>query len=62
MVTHLILFRLKQKTPRSARQLMDAFEGLPEKIEEIQHLEVGEDFKKTPKSFDVALSVEFGDR
>ena len=62
MVKHLILFRLKEKTPQSSRQLMDAFVGLPEKIEEIQHLEVGEDFKKTPKSFDVALSVEFGDR
>ena len=41
---------------------MDAFVGLPEKIEEIQHLEVGEDFKTTPKSFDVTLSVEFGNR
>ncbi|HCV86357.1 MAG TPA: stress responsive protein, partial [Deltaproteobacteria bacterium] len=41
---------------------MDAFAGLPEKIEEIQHLTVGEDFKETPKSFDVALSVEFENR
>jgi|TARA_B100001093_G_scaffold495337_1_gene539720 hypothetical protein len=41
---------------------MDAFAGLPEKIEEIQYLAVGEDFKRTPKSFDVSLSVEFGDR
>ena len=41
---------------------MDAFAGLPEKIEEIQSLAVGEDFKRTPKSFDVSLSVEFGDR
>ncbi len=62
MVKHLVLFRLKEKTPQSSRQLMDAFVGLPEKIEEIQHLEVGEDFKTTPKSFDVALSVEFGDQ
>ena len=62
MVKHLILFRLKEKTPQSSRQLMDAFVGLSEKIEEIQHLEVGEDFKTTPKSFDVALSAEFGDR
>ena len=62
MVKHLILFRLKEKTPQSSRQLMDAFVGLPEKIEEIQHLEVGEDFKTTPKSFDIALYVEFGDR
>lgn len=62
MVKHLVLFRLKEKTPQSSRQLMDAFVGLPEKIEEIQHLEVGEDFKLTPKSFDVALSVEFDDR
>ena len=60
MVKHLVLFRLKK--PQSARQLMDAFIGLPEKIEEIQHLEVGEDFKTTPKSFDVTLSVEFGNR
>ena len=59
MVKHLILFRLKEKTPQISRQLVDAFAGLPEKIEEIQHLEVGEDFKTTPKSFDVALSVEF---
>ena len=57
MVKHLILFRLKEKTPKSARQLMDAFAVLPEKIDEVQHLEVGEDFKTTPKSFDVALSV-----
>ena len=62
MVKHLILFRLKEKTPQSSRQLVDAFAGLPEKIEEIQHLEVGEDFKSTPKSFDVALSVEFDGR
>jgi hypothetical protein len=62
MVNHLVLFRLKEKTSQISRQLMDAFVGLPEKIEEIQHLEVGEDFKTTPKSFDVALSVEFGDR
>ena len=62
MVKHLILFRLKEKTPQSARQLMDAFIGLPEKIEEIQHLEVGEDFETTPKSFVVTLSVEFGNR
>ena len=48
MVKHFVLFRLKEKTPQSARQLMDAFAGLPEKIEEIQHLEVGEDFKTTP--------------
>jgi hypothetical protein len=41
---------------------MDAFAGLPEKIEEIQHLAVGEDFKRTTKSFDVPLSGEFGDR
>ena len=62
MVRHLVLFHLKEKTPLSSRQLMEAFAGLPEKIEEIQHLEVGEDFKTTPKSFDVALSIEFGDR
>ena len=62
MVKHLVLFRLKEKTQKSSRQLMDAFVGLPEKIEEIQHLEVGEDFKTTPKSFDVALAVEFGNQ
>ena len=62
MVKHLVLFRLKEKTQKSSRQLMGAFAGLPDKIEEIQHLEVGEDFKTTPKSFDVALSVEFDDR
>jgi len=27
---------------------MDAFAGLPEKVEEVQHLELGEDFKATP--------------
>ena len=62
MVKHLVLFRMKKKTPQSSRQLMDAFAGLPDKIKEIQHVEVGEDFKTTPKSFDVALSVEFEDR
>ena len=35
MVKHLVLFRLKEKTPQSSRQLMDAFAGLPDKIEEI---------------------------
>ena len=62
MVTHLVLFRLKEKNQQRSKQLMDAFAGLPEKIEEIQHLTVGEDFKETPKSFDVALSVEFENR
>ena len=62
MIKHLVLFRLKEKTPQNSQQLMEAFDGLPEKIEEVQHLEGGEDFKATLKSFDVALSVKFGDQ
>ena len=62
MVTHLVLFRLKEKNQQRSKQLVDAFAVLPEKIEEIRHLAVGEDFKGTPKSFDVALSVEFENR
>lgn len=62
MVKHLVFFRMKEKTPQSIQQLVDALRGLEEKIEEVEYLEVGVDFKETPNSYDVALITHFADR
>lgn len=62
MVKHIVMFKLKDKTPENVDALVNALEGMQGKIDSLRFLEVGLDFKGSERSFDVVLTTHFDDR
>ena len=59
MITHIVLFKLKERTPEGiekARQLLLSMDG---KVEQLRHLEVGVDLIHSERSADIALTTKF---
>ena len=59
MITHIVLFKLKERTPEGiekARELLLSMEG---KVEQLRYLEVGVDLIHSERSADVALVTRF---
>ena len=59
MITHIVLFKLKERTPEGierAREILLSMEG---KIEMLRHLEVGVDLVHSERSADLALVTKF---
>jgi Stress responsive A/B Barrel Domain len=59
MIKHIVFFKLKEKTPDNLKTLITALNGMKGKIETLKFLEVGEDFKGSERSFDLALTTHF---
>lgn len=62
MVKHIVMFKLKEKTPENLSSLASALNGMQGRIETLKYLEVGEDFKGSERSFDLVLTTHFDDR
>ena len=62
MVKHIVMFKLKNKSPETTDQLVAALKGLEGPIETLKSIEVGVDFKGSERSFDVVLTTGFDDR
>ena len=63
MVRHVVLFKFKADVSETDRAEFAArLKALPELIPGILKPEVGEDFLKSPRSYDVALVFGFEDR
>ncbi len=62
MVKHIVMFKLKEKSPENLKALASALNGMKGKIETLEYLEVGEDFKGSERSFDLALTTHFKNR
>ena len=59
MITHIVLFKLKERTPEGiekARGILLSMEG---KVEQLRHLEVGVDQIHSERSADLALVTKF---
>ena len=59
MITHIVLFRLKEQTTEGiekARQILLSMDG---KVEQLRHLEVGIDLIRSERSSDIALVTKF---
>ncbi len=59
MITHIVLFKLKERTDagvEAARQVLLSMEG---KVEQLRYLEVGVDLVHSERSFDLALTTRF---
>lgn len=59
MITHIVLFKLKERTPEGvekAREILLSMEG---KVEQLRYLEVGVDLIHSERSADIALVTKF---
>jgi hypothetical protein len=62
MVKHIVMFKLKEKSPDNLNTLISALNGMKGQIESLRFLEVGEDFKASDRSFDLVLTTHFENR
>ncbi len=59
MITHIVLFKLKDRSPRSIEKARDILLGLKGKISQLRHLEAGTDVLHSERSYDIALVTKF---
>ena len=59
MITHVVLFKLKDRSPRSIEKARDVLLGLKGKIPVLLYLEVGTDVLHSERSYDIALITKF---
>lgn len=62
MVKHIVMFKMKEKSTENLEALASALNGMNGKIETLEYLEVGEDFKGSERSFDLVLTTHFKNR
>ncbi len=61
MVKHIVLFKLKNNSKEHCEFVRDMILSLKEKIEEIKEYEVGINFSKEQRAYDLALISSFED-
>ena len=59
MITHIVLFKLKERTPEGVDKARDILLSMEGKIEQLRHLEVGSDLIHSERSADVSLVTKF---
>ena len=59
MITHVVLFRFKDRSPQSIEKARAVLAGLAGKIPQLRHLEVGVDILHLDRSYDLALVTRF---
>ncbi len=59
MITHIVLFKLKDSSPSNIEKARDVLMGMKGRIPELRHLEVGIDVLRSERSYDLALLAKF---
>jgi hypothetical protein len=59
MITHVVLFKLKDTSQKSVEKARDVLSGMKGKIPLLRHLEVGMDVLHSERSYDIALITRF---
>lgn len=59
MITHIVLFKLKDRSPRSVGKARVVLLSMKGKIPQLRHLEVGVDVLHSERSYDIALVTKF---
>ena len=57
MIKHVVMFKLKDRSKESIQQAAEKIRGMKDKIPELEGLEVGTDFMKSDRSFDLVLTA-----
>ena len=59
MITHIVLFKLKERTPEGIEKAKEILLSMEGKVEMLRHLEVGVDLIHSERSADIALFTKF---
>ena len=59
MITHIVLFKLKDRSEQSIARTAQVLKDMEGKIEELKFLEVGVDIIHSERSYDIALVTKF---
>jgi hypothetical protein len=59
MITHVVLFKLKDRSSHSIKKARDVLLGLKGKVPVLRYLEVGIDVLNSERSYDIALITKF---
>ena len=59
MLTHIVLFKLKDRSPGNVEKAREVLLGMLGKIPQLRHLEVGVDILHSERSYDLALITKF---
>jgi hypothetical protein len=59
VITHIVLFKLLDRSPESVEKARAVLASLEGKIPQLRHLEVGADVLHTDRSYDLALVAKF---
>lgn len=59
MITHIVFFKLIDRSPANIEKARAVLASLDGKIPQLRHLEVGVDLLRTDRSFDLALVAKF---
>lgn len=62
MFTHIVFFRLKDKSRENVNKARDILLGMNGKIPQLKHLQVGIDVVHSGRSYDIALITKFDSR
>lgn len=62
MVKHIVMFKLRHKTPETLQKAIETLRSLEGRVPSLLHIEVGEDFKGSERSYDIVLTTYFDDR
>ncbi|RED65558.1 Dabb family protein [Cohnella lupini] len=59
MITHIVLFKLKDNSPEAVERTVQVLRDMEGKIDELRHLEVGTDILHSERSYDIGLVTKF---
>lgn len=59
MITHIVCFKLKDRSEESIARTVAVLRDMEGKIEELKHIEVGTDVLHSERSYDIALVTKF---
>ena len=59
MVKHIVMFKLKENTKTNLDFAVSTLRSLEGKIETLRSVEIGVDFKKSDRSYDIVLTTQF---
>jgi len=59
MLTHIVLFKLKDPAPENMEKVRGVLAGMEGRIPDFHHFEVGVDIIRSKRSYDLALVAKF---
>ena len=62
MIKHIVMFKLKNKNKENIEKIVSVLKTLEGNIDVLRSAEVGVNFTKSERSYDIVLTTEFADR